>query len=608
MHKHARLLVTLTSTLLCCNTVIAADNPDVGLDKKITIDCTGIRLHTAVERIAADTGVTIKSGKVSSDWNVRDLPVLICARDLPLGTLLRGIADSQHLLLSRHKTEETYTYRIWRDLKRERELTAFEEARENAKLTRAAYDWDALSLIKDMPDSAFTEDRYEGSEYERAISNVLANLGPEVRDRAVSGEEITISLANAPESVKPYLTEVITACWKNSQSSSEPVKEPLDKCLNWAHIRIGYSRYVKTPDDLTIEITVGDSTAMHGFSSHESWLMKHIPDFPTRPNIPESKLELGDLGKAYVKLTLDKEGGPSILDTKVKVDLPKGEKKPTYPELLSGVSKATGYSIIAEGSAARDPLTYNFVYLIEGMFVREVTVREVLAVSAQNANMEWYLDESHKLIIGRDKDWTEKLKALVPEKLILDMMDKLNADGVDLDDMTPLAKLTKEQNLAWFYHCPEYPEVEALGAPILLLGNNKLWQLYFDLKPSDKARAKAGTPIPLANADPVMLCRLLREQAMWEFESSYCAEVRLGPKPTLLALVPGVDTFTDPDSLPNLWIRLKTDEFSVGTEKKHRCYFYIESRDSANIKIGGGLDWTLPIRAPKKVEGEKMHQ
>ena len=85
------------------------EEPDLRLAETLTIDCANVRLHTALARISAETGVIVRAGRNKTDWVVRDVPVLACARDLPLGVLLRGIADANHLLLSRTRICLLYT-------------------------------------------------------------------------------------------------------------------------------------------------------------------------------------------------------------------------------------------------------------------------------------------------------------------------------------------------------------------------------------------------------------------------------------------------------------------------------------------------------------------
>ena len=74
-----------------------AEIADKRLDQKITYESLDKRLHSVLDDLTAMTGVTVRCGDSKNDWQVRDLPLVVCARDLPLGKLLRTIADCTHL-------------------------------------------------------------------------------------------------------------------------------------------------------------------------------------------------------------------------------------------------------------------------------------------------------------------------------------------------------------------------------------------------------------------------------------------------------------------------------------------------------------------------------
>lgn len=77
--------------------VYAAPAPvDARMTRKITYFSGRTRLHYVTEGIARQTGVTIRCGKDKNDWPVRDLPITVCANDIPAGKLLQAVADATH--------------------------------------------------------------------------------------------------------------------------------------------------------------------------------------------------------------------------------------------------------------------------------------------------------------------------------------------------------------------------------------------------------------------------------------------------------------------------------------------------------------------------------
>ena len=162
MHRFHRLLLAALVFLTWTITQARANEtePDDRLKQTITLDCVNARLHTAIEQIAAPTKVTINAGISKDDWKTRDVPILVCARDIPLGNLLKGLADTAHLLWSGSKGDDgVLKYRVWRDRKWQDQLDAYKEAKSAARTALANYDWDVMTKIKDLPETDL-EDRY----------------------------------------------------------------------------------------------------------------------------------------------------------------------------------------------------------------------------------------------------------------------------------------------------------------------------------------------------------------------------------------------------------------------------------------------------------------
>ena len=55
--------------------------------------------------------------------------------------------------------------------------------------------------------------------------------------------------------------------------------------------------------------------------------------------------------------------------------------------------------------------------------------------------LSWTNDEKNKLLIGSENDWPTAHVNLVPEQVISNLKRKLNGDGVELDDVTPIGIL-----------------------------------------------------------------------------------------------------------------------------------------------------------------------
>ena len=589
---------------------------DDRLNQKISYDGVHKRLHDVVDDLSKTTGVKLRCGKSESDWKVRDVPVLVCSRDLPLGVLLRGLADTTHLLLSRNTVDKVISYRIWRDLKREKELAAFEESRQAALLAAISHDWDSLSLLKDVPESALEErnaqsnanpdeGRLWGAE-SRAVSKAVAELGLEAKDRVLAGEPILLTYQYAPDFLKPHIKAIFESYWKGVElytaREGQKPPEPLDEeRLNKCYIRIASHErgsYRFDEQELSVEIcSSGYGYRKVSTSDYETYVRKNQPDLPARPEIPKPNLQTEMLDKRYVKLSLSEKGGPAFLDTKVKIEAPEDGTKPDYSDLLCAVSKAAGCSVIAEGAAARYLyVVFNNRDKVAGMFGRDITMREALAFTTSLDKMDWYVDEENKLIVGRDREWTERLKALVPEKLLRDLSNKMEKDGIDLDDLEPLVGLTRDQVYEWIFCCPEFPEICTLASTGFTVNGGRLWALYFALSAPERALAKAGRPVSLAGCDRAWICSVLRGEMAVQKEGCLLRGKPLPGDPELTPEMMKIDAFTDPDALPDLSIRVEKQELPKPMEGKRRYYINLDGQGDNTIQAWQVLYGNFPVQ------------
>ncbi len=627
MHRFHRLLfaalvfLTWTMTQACA----AETEPDERLKQTITLDCVNTRLHTAIEQIAAPTKVTINPGISKDDWKTRDVPILVCARGIPLGNLLEGLADTAHLLWSGSKGDDgVLKYRLWRDRKWQDQLDAYKEAKSAARTALANYDWDVLTKIKDLPESDL-EDRYgrgngdspdevgrlDAKAY-RALSNAVAGLGPQMKSRVLDGEEVLLTVDAAPDSIRPYVTEALSMFLAASDAADvrdgRPAKTAsIDERLKGSWLAISYNGVLSpamvNPGDLGVRIGCGGGMSTKGGREFLSMLGKKGKELPARPEIPKAHFDTDKLDSRYVELKLSEPGGPTFLDKNVKIEPPKDKKKPTYSDLLHGVSEAIGYSIVAEGCAARNVriTTPTYWEKLPTMFGHETSVREILNFAQCPSNYEdWYVDEQSKLIIGRNRDWLMRLDALVPEKIIIDLQKKLKGEGVGLDDLQPLIGLTGEQLDDWIDRSPEAPEVEAVHvrpAAGSLLG------LYFSLGPRERTLIKSGKSVSLIGVDQAWMRSLLRRQEVSMFESG----LMIGYPKNIIDKVNAAYfrnmQALESDNTPTS-VSLRLDKMP-STEGKHQYVFFVESADSSGLRIAESVGF-LPVRAPQPKEDKQV--
>ena len=565
--------------LVVGNAVLSVEKlpSDLRLSRKVTVDCTNTRLYNAVALISAEGKVKISAGRNESDWTVRDLPVLVCSRDLPLGVLLQSIADANHLLLTPVRKKGQWTYQIWRDPAREVEMAASEEARKAAAIAGASWDWDALCRAKDIPMDALPDKQRQSNRYlrTRALSNIVSELGTQARDKVLSGQMIILGLANSPEVLKPYLMEAFGSFQADVENSpGQTAPQSLDEIIDYCHITLRFGRWLQYSDRLYADITLrGTMTEVHPTEFERYWFDKLGSEYIKRPKASEPELLADALGPQYEKLVFKMGTKDQLLDTKVKI--PKNEaakvladadtqsseglsalmhsRGPSYADLLSEVSKATGYSIVAKGQAARYEATVLSMNKdLAAMFGKEITVRQALEFGIGIADLDWYLDRERKLLLGRDREWMERLNHLVPEKLLVDLQSKLKGSGIELDDMELLVSLTPDQFRFWIYFCPEFPDIEQLHRVAMTMQGDSVWKLYFALTPEDRSRLKSGESVSLSAYDQTLVASMVNA----------CVEERVQmlvsnghsiPQPWMTR----GDLFADETALPYITLRLE---------------------------------------------------
>ena len=173
--------------------VKSSEKPDPRLSQKVTYQGGYKRLHAVAEELTRQTGVTIRCGSSAEDWRVRDVPLVVCVRDMPLGELLKSIAACAHASLTTdqiaNSRPEKPTYRLCRTREQEHDISSAVSARAEASRKLADWTWDTLAAYADMPDAS---DQIKptpelDAAQVRAVAQALKALGGQAEKRMLSG-------------------------------------------------------------------------------------------------------------------------------------------------------------------------------------------------------------------------------------------------------------------------------------------------------------------------------------------------------------------------------------------------------------------------------------
>lgn len=521
MQSFVRYQTVAMCLLLAVGSVLhAADKPpsDPRLAQPVTIECVNTRLHTVVEQLSEKTGVTIRCGKNKDDWRVRDIPIVVCAKEIPVGKLLKAVTNATHTFMSSYVSNGTTTYRIWRDKKRAKAISDYEEARNAAGIAAGKFDWDVWTQLKDMQglesdDKPLAFSNSLRDPAVKAISSIMSELGPEARDKVLGGETIRLNLNNAPETMRDRLQTAFDGVLQgfaelSGLGSGTQPEPPTEDEAERSQIEINFGNRIVAPDLISVQVMAGGYEKSYDVQRMADRLRSKGSDIPPRPKIPTPP-GTEEMDAHYARLIT--QGGESILPAKVTLEALKDVKEPTYGHVLAALSKATGVAVVAEDFQSQKSCEFSNDNL-GGIFGRELAMSEVFDRSQWEFYDTWHVNKEDKIVLGCARDWVLRHNNLVPEKLINNLKAKLNSSGLELDDLEPLTTLTEPQYTEWIEICSGF---ESLQGNVSQLAGGSLWPIYYSLSSSDRSRAQAGESFSLAEFDPTWLVSVFQGRNKW---------------------------------------------------------------------------------------------
>jgi hypothetical protein len=220
------------------------------------------------------------------------------------------------------------------------------------------------------------------------------------------------------------------------------------------------------------------------------------------------------------------------------------EKKPVYlAEALIALSKETGMSIICE-----DFHTHQEDKDLRTYFGSELTIASALQ---HGLSINWLADGKEKALVGYENSWPTSHRNLLPERIIDNLTNKGNSDGIDIDDLAALSPFTSEAVSFWlsykkFSNLPYWSFMQPENRPI--------WMFYDSLSASNKALAKSKDGIAIGNYDLKPILLWLEERARTDSIAMYQPDL---PGPSWKRL-------TESSKLPSLVLRIQSNEVSRG--------------------------------------------
>lgn len=491
----------------------ATDAPSVSdaeqMARKITYEGGYKRLRAACQEIKELAGIRLSCGQNSSDWRVRDVPVVVCARDVPAGDLLQAISACAHAQFSRLKVagenEKDASYAIFRTRKGQEAIDAPAKARLRAARERAKWAWDALSAYANLPESKTVP----GGVDARLVGTLLASLGPATRDSVLDGSIIKLELRNP---AAEHLYEALWERWRAGNQESTALRPDPARC----YVKLVYSEDLQRAfGELRLFVSSFPPEETRGFVSFAtgwrdtcfsgtSWaasiygLAQRLIDAKVEglPAPPARSIAFprdeSTPGPPFEPLVKPEDWDLPVLKSKANLSMPSDPNTMTFADVIGQLARASGLTIACEDFRSHKDAR------LMGMPLGakpDATVAEVLRGVF---DYKWFIDRKNKILIGWEGNWPERHALLVPEKVISNLETAMKGRGADLDDVAPLILMSRRQYEEWIFDSRDFSHIEIGSADYL----QPLWWLYDTLSPDQRRMAKSESGFPLAALPP----------------------------------------------------------------------------------------------------------
>lgn len=559
--------------------VTSSDDIDKRLSQKITYDSGYKRLHDVTDDIAVLSGVSTACGKSPKDWRVRDIPVVVCVKDMPLGKLLRAIADATHTRVASEKVGDNPVrhYRVYRRQREEQAIANLLSDRHAVKLAQVRWQWDAMVAYgksgKEIPGV--------GKDV-MSLAKLIATLGSDAKEKMLSGE--AFSFRGSDPARSSTIAGFQQTLWEDREKSSAG-KQARDVAAPTAKDTEASVLAIKIIDegemgDTQVMWTLSPSPAIGkpgSASCSNLWCAcaldgkgLDLPPYPKDPPVAEPKQEIDNPAMVFMARNKPEDWHYPILQAKIDIVKPTDLKNATFADAIRAVAKSSGCNIVAEDFASHMDYSYQNV---DSVFAKDTTAADRLRnlwMNGYGVVYNWFFGKDSNLLVGWASfsgfTWVDHHNNLLPERYLSDMKLKLNGQGVQFDDVAGLWDMTMGSLQEWIIHSRDLIRMES-ARPSLNLG---VWRLYDSLSAEDRALARSDGGLPIAKLDPDFTRECLQSGRKAQWPSTGRKENQGDAKALL-----DDRAMSDPDVIATMTMRV------ISTPAKRR---------NVRVKPGFGID------------------
>ena len=448
--------------ILIESTLQAQEKLDERLTKKITYYSGYVRLSDAVADISMQSGIKIYSGTSTRDWQVRDMPVVICANDIEIGKLLEMMTKAYYLTLNKELVDGKYIYRIYRPQVKIKKVQDYFNAVEAYNRQRTSLIWDVLTVLGSKNDSQAEDLFNQMIKDKRIIEDEMEH--PRLSfNLAVSYSKIINAISAKKNDGQPLVVWAnedsqlgnLIKGYMNNYLSKEKNKWLKYKQDDWVLKEIQRldnvdenSFYIDFKVDDYGVLSPNSTVHIKEKNGESSYLTENVDvkAFAENFNIPI---------KSYperVNLEIDgfiKAEESEIRNDKTKYKLVKPDKKDILlSDVISLISKTTGYSIVADDYADhRDSYPKDY----SAFFGNESTLYDMLSNIISSSSRVTFYEKGNQIILKHSEWIYQYFDWLVPKVYLQELIDKSNANGLDLIDYAIFNSLSVFQKQEWIY-------------------------------------------------------------------------------------------------------------------------------------------------------------
>ncbi len=495
--------------------------PDERLTQSVTYYSGSRRLRAVLDEITGLSGVTVNTGRNRQDWRARDLPVQVYATKIPLGKLLRAIADATHLAFVSSRVDDEVVYRIYRNSQCTSRMEAFFDNRIAEQMAKQEQAWDTALLLKDVSSERFVKGTRSEDDVALDFCRVIAELGPEVRYAVLNGETVTLDYDSLPTAARAHFERALRTSraqdieretrFRNEHPGQygEPIEQFEPDEIRASSLEIGVE--FGAEGDLAGKFLRSHTPAGSWGPGLQVGLVPWLAGQIEGIDVPELTVHEPQVPPGCQPLRRSEGRWQSLsgLDEKAKIDKWTASDDPTPSDFMKALSSASGLTIVYEDFLSQCGYDKQALRSLFGSELKIIDLlnrfdKDVVVTRIQSAP-SWLFDKNNSVLIGWDRRWQFRHRNLVSASYLDRLKKLMTGDGIELDDFLEVARLTEGQQWDWML---SDPELEVLGCS---QPSDPMWKLYAQLTAENKLRALSDAGLPLASLG-IDVARLLEEQ------------------------------------------------------------------------------------------------